>query len=59
MLEITKEYKVLDEMAKYIELGKEEDEAYLDCVLYNRDMKMIAQYRYFTKEEIEELTKTE
>lgn len=59
MLEITKEYKVLDEMAKYIELGKEEGEAYLDCVLYNNDIKMIAQYRYFTKEEIEELTKTE
>lgn len=53
-LTIIEEYNVLDEVAETIEVGEynEETGEYFNCTLYSVGGKMLAQYRYFTKEDI-------
>lgn len=48
-LELIEEYKVLNETAKYIEVGeyKEETDEYFNCSLYSENNTLLAQYRYF------------
>ena len=53
-LKLKEEYKVLDKNVDIIEVGeyKEESQEYFDCVLYSDNYEMLAQYRYFTNEDI-------
>ena len=55
-LKLKEEYKVLDKTATIIVVGeyKEESQEYFNCVLYSDNGEMLAQYRYFTNEDIPE-----